>query len=649
MGGGDDKAKSDGAEDDKVAKKVRDSLAVLPDFWPVAACALIEAEVEGICALAKVGSFKERTVDRTPLRSKYFFGYGYTYGSQISKKGGEQLLPPGMVDPIPAWIHEKLIAPLEEAGKVPVGWINSAVVNDYRPGGMIVSHIDPPQLFARPILISSFFAEGRLVFGSRFSFPVPGGAPETSDPKCVCAMPRGSLTVMDGFSANGITHGLRPEDMDGRRVSIVLRHVFVDAPTVGVGEPAAALAAKRRHRPVERPLVLRDRSRDRDRDRAGSTRNGRDRSRSGARNIDRGRCQNRSHSRAPGGCNDSSRGRRHDRSQSRIRSGCPTQGRKRSSSLKRSSGHSRSQRRSHGRAQSRKRSRSHGLNQSRNRSRNRSRSRTCCARRSLSGRRSRSRSRARNHAGRRSRGWSRNRSRGGRHSRSKSRNRSRGGRRSRSRSRNCSGGGRRNHSRIRICSRGGRRSPSQRRNGSRGGRRSHSCRPNCSRGHAKDRKRSSRRCRSRDRGDGQGSLRRDNKAANRRRCGLRVRSSSVARDSVGVGGRRGVGKGTKPENDAIRRAAAALALARRSKSRSRTTPLSPKGQPRGRRTSSPSKTTAASPDVESSSEDTESSSSTLMPRPPDKVVGYGYGHGRERVSSSSSSTDSESAAANLKQ
>ena len=32
------------------------------------------------------GKFKECTVDRAPLRTKYFFGEGYTYGKQINNQ-----------------------------------------------------------------------------------------------------------------------------------------------------------------------------------------------------------------------------------------------------------------------------------------------------------------------------------------------------------------------------------------------------------------------------------------------------------------------------------------------------------------------------------------------------------------------------------
>lgn len=35
---------------------------------------------------------------------------------------------------------------------LPKDWITSAVINDYLPGGCIVSHIDPIHIFDRPIV-----------------------------------------------------------------------------------------------------------------------------------------------------------------------------------------------------------------------------------------------------------------------------------------------------------------------------------------------------------------------------------------------------------------------------------------------------------------------------------------------------------------
>lgn len=158
------------------------------------------------------------------------------------------IIPPEYVDPIPEWVYQKLILKLEEKGVASRGWINCAVVNDYKPGGMIVSHIDPPHLFARPIFICSFFATGRLSFGASFGFLSAGEGkglkPEGKAPKFTVSMPRGSLVTMDGYSANGITHGIRPIDLDGRRVSIILRHVFTNAPRL-VDLTASLPAAQR--------------------------------------------------------------------------------------------------------------------------------------------------------------------------------------------------------------------------------------------------------------------------------------------------------------------------------------------------------------------------------------------------------------------
>lgn len=61
----------------------------------------------------------------------------------------ERLYRPGEVDPIPSWVKRLVINPLVKAGIVAEGFVNSAVINDYRPGGCIVSHIDPVHIFDR--------------------------------------------------------------------------------------------------------------------------------------------------------------------------------------------------------------------------------------------------------------------------------------------------------------------------------------------------------------------------------------------------------------------------------------------------------------------------------------------------------------------
>ena len=123
---------------------------------------VLEARVDAIVAQSARGELCEKTVDRTALRTKYFFGYGYTYGVQCSG-GPECVYPDGMVDPIPAWAARELIAPLRRAGVLPGGaegngeggaeadvWVNSVVVNDYRKDGFISPHIDPPHVRRDP-------------------------------------------------------------------------------------------------------------------------------------------------------------------------------------------------------------------------------------------------------------------------------------------------------------------------------------------------------------------------------------------------------------------------------------------------------------------------------------------------------------------
>lgn len=67
----------------------------------------------------------------------------------------ERLYPSGFVDPIPEWIKQLLIYPIEKAGLIPQGFVNSAVINDYLPGGCIVSHIDPIHIFDRLVPVSN--------------------------------------------------------------------------------------------------------------------------------------------------------------------------------------------------------------------------------------------------------------------------------------------------------------------------------------------------------------------------------------------------------------------------------------------------------------------------------------------------------------
>ncbi|XP_058013762.1 RNA demethylase ALKBH5-like [Ahaetulla prasina] len=131
----------------------------------------IEARIDEVVSRAEKGLYKEHTVDRAPLRNKYFFGEGYTYGSQLQRRGpGQERLYQGQVDTIPEWVHDLVIHKLVEHRVIPEGFVNSAVINDYQPGGCIVSHVDPIHIFERPIVSVSFFSDSALCFGCKFQF-----------------------------------------------------------------------------------------------------------------------------------------------------------------------------------------------------------------------------------------------------------------------------------------------------------------------------------------------------------------------------------------------------------------------------------------------------------------------------------------------
>ncbi|KAM9313681.1 RNA demethylase ALKBH5 [Pholidichthys leucotaenia] len=230
-------------------------------------CARIEEKIDEVVAKGEEGLYREHTVDRAPLRNKYFFGEGYTYGAQLERRGPgqERLYRKGEVDEIPSWVEELVIKRLVSSGVIPEGFVNSAVINDYQPGGCIVSHVDPLHIFARPIVSVSFFSDSALCFGCRFQFrPI-----RVSEPVFVLPVKRGSVTVLSGYAADEITHCIRPQDIKQRRAVIILRKTKPDAPRLDsdshlsslIAEKRGPLKAKRSHRKADpdaahRPRVL---------------------------------------------------------------------------------------------------------------------------------------------------------------------------------------------------------------------------------------------------------------------------------------------------------------------------------------------------------------------------------------------------------
>ncbi|XP_073492475.1 RNA demethylase ALKBH5 [Aquarana catesbeiana] len=257
-------------EEEEEARKVRSGVRQVRLFSPEE-CAGIEAKIDEVVARAEKGLYRDHTVDRAPLRNKYFFGEGYTYGAQLQRRGPgqERLYPKGEVDDIPDWVHELVIRRLVEHRLIPDGFVNSAVINDYQPGGCIVSHVDPIHIFERPIVSVSFFSDSALCFGCKFQFkPI-----RVSEPVLFLPVRRGSVTLLSGYAADEITHCIRPQDIKERRAVVILRKTRTEAPRLekalsGVYHPDRLsgnrqhiLKPKRSHRKADpdaahRPRIL---------------------------------------------------------------------------------------------------------------------------------------------------------------------------------------------------------------------------------------------------------------------------------------------------------------------------------------------------------------------------------------------------------
>ncbi|XP_071509093.1 RNA demethylase ALKBH5-like [Diadema antillarum] len=217
-------------------------------------CHVIEEKINEVVEIAAKGVYRDHTVDRAPLRNKYFFGEGYTYGSQLTRKGPgqERLYPRGEVDEIPNWIEDLVIRKLVQAEIIPNGFVNSAVINDYQPGGCIVSHVDPIHIFDRPIISASFLSDSALSFGCKFSFrPI-----RVSKPKMSVPLPRGCVMTLSGYAADEVTHCIRPQDVKSRRAVIILRRVLPEAPrleptpgpSLSTEEIASSIEKKQSHK-----------------------------------------------------------------------------------------------------------------------------------------------------------------------------------------------------------------------------------------------------------------------------------------------------------------------------------------------------------------------------------------------------------------
>ncbi|OCT61759.1 hypothetical protein XELAEV_18047788mg [Xenopus laevis] len=191
-----EEAGSEPEAEEEEARKVRSGIRQVRLFSPDE-CAAIESKIDEVVSRADKGLYREHTVDRAPLRNKYFFGEGYTYGAQLQRRGPgqERLYPKGEVDEIPGWVHELLIRRLVEHRIIPEGFVNSAGKFNQKHGGI-------QKLLAGVIC----------------------------DQESVGRNTAGNPWHAGGYAADEITHCIRPQDITERRAVVILRKTRTEAP-----------------------------------------------------------------------------------------------------------------------------------------------------------------------------------------------------------------------------------------------------------------------------------------------------------------------------------------------------------------------------------------------------------------------------------
>ena len=155
-------------------------------------------------------------------RTKFFFGTRYLWtSSQLAEK--QSRIAAGVrvdVSSTPVWMKEKIEAPLIRAGVLEEGFINSIAMNIYHDGKEgLAQHFDDAVRFKQPIFTVKLDSDSRLSFGSQFYGYLNGAF-------CI-PCPRGAVCMMEEFSyaANSAKHCVRPCDLAGRSITIILRQI----------------------------------------------------------------------------------------------------------------------------------------------------------------------------------------------------------------------------------------------------------------------------------------------------------------------------------------------------------------------------------------------------------------------------------------
>lgn len=160
-----------------------------------------------------------------PKRTKFFFGSRYMWTAcQLAEKQSEVAVGVRVdVSAAPKWIRKHVEQPLVAAGVLPEGFVNSIAMNIYHDGKEgLAQHFDDAMRFKQPIFTVKLGSDSRLSFGSQLygylngAFTIP--------------CPRGVLCVLEefGYAANYVKHCVRPCDLGGRSVTLILRQIHPD-------------------------------------------------------------------------------------------------------------------------------------------------------------------------------------------------------------------------------------------------------------------------------------------------------------------------------------------------------------------------------------------------------------------------------------
>mmetsp|Transcript_2335 Transcript_2335/g.2183 ORF Transcript_2335/g.2183 Transcript_2335/m.2183 type:complete len:137 (-) Transcript_2335:111-521(-) len=117
-------------------------------------------------------------------------------------------------------MKKEILDPLVDSGIIEKNFINSIAMNIYHDGKEgLAQHFDDAVRFKQPIYTVKLGSDARLSFGSQFYGYLNGAF-------CI-PCPRGVVCVMEEFSyaANSAKHCVRPCDMSGRSITLILRQI----------------------------------------------------------------------------------------------------------------------------------------------------------------------------------------------------------------------------------------------------------------------------------------------------------------------------------------------------------------------------------------------------------------------------------------